>query len=198
MSLIEISRLELWLNVHILTAMRWPDWSRSIDKRIAHVSELDLKALYNPKSTYGREERGVFVIKSPMNMLRAAALIAVPAGAVGSVGLMLHAGRRNDSRILLALFALWVLSPFMALVLANLVSKLWSVHTRATLYSVMLVLTLGSLAIYGDVALGPPRAKTAFVFVVVPPASWLLTAIVVPTAALISGRRSRRGDGAPP
>jgi hypothetical protein len=109
---------------------------------------------------------------------------------------MLHAGHRNPSRLLLVLFALWVLSPFIALVLANMVSKRWSVLTRATLYTVMLVLTVGSLAIYGDVALGPPRTKAAFVFVVVPPASWLLIAIVVPIAALISGRPSRRGDGA--
>jgi hypothetical protein len=130
-----------------------------------------------------------------LGLLRAAALIAALAGAVSSVGLMLHAGRRNDSRILLVLFAIWVLSPFMALVVANVVSQRWAVLTRATLYSLMLVLTLGSLAIYGDVALGPPRAKTAFVFVVVPPVSWLLIAIVVPTAALISRRRSPRSDG---
>jgi len=45
-------------------------------------------------------------------VLRAAALIALLVGAVGSVGLMLHAGRRKDSpRLLLALFAIWVLSP---------------------------------------------------------------------------------------
>jgi hypothetical protein len=131
-----------------------------------------------------------------LGLLRAAALIAVLAGGAGSVGLMLRAGHGNTSRLLLVLFALWVLSPFMALVLANVVSKQWSVLTRATLYSVMLVLTLGSLAIYGDVALGPLRAKTAFVFVVVPPASWLLIVIVVPMAALISGRLSRRGEGA--
>jgi hypothetical protein len=127
-----------------------------------------------------------------LSRLRAATLIAVLAGAVGSVGLTLHAGRRNNSRTLLVLFALWVLSPFMALVLTNAVSKRWSVHIRATLYSVMLALTLGSLAIYGDVALGPPRVKTAFVFVVVPAASWLLIAIAVLIAALISARRSRR------
>ncbi|MGO9273301.1 MAG: hypothetical protein ACLQOO_24205 [Terriglobia bacterium] len=138
----------------------------------------------------GRPEGGF------LGLLRAAALIAVLAGAAGSVGLTLHAVRRNDSRILLVLFALWVLSPFIALVLANVVSKRWSALTRATLYGVMLALTLGSLAIYGEVALGPPRAKTAFVFVVVPPASWLLIAIVVPLAALISGKRSRRGDSA--
>ena len=129
-------------------------------------------------------------------LLHAAALIAVLAGAVGSVGLMLHAGRNNPSRLLLVLFALWVLSPFLALVLANMVSKRWSVLTRATLYTVMLVLAVGSLVIYGVVALGPPRPKTAFVFVVVPPASWLLIAIAVPIAALISGRQSRRSDGA--
>jgi hypothetical protein len=128
--------------------------------------------------------------------LRAAALIAVLGGAVGSVGLMLYAGRRNNSRILLVLFALWVLSPYMALVWANMFSKSWSVITRATLYSVMLVLALGSLAIYAYVALGPPRPKAAFAFVVVPPASWLPIAIVVPIAALISGRLSRRRDAA--
>ena len=99
------------------------------------------------KVSLGRPKSGF------LGLLRAAALIAALAGAVGSVGLMLHAGRRNDSRILLVLFALWVLSPFMALVLANVVSKHWLVLTRATLYSVMLVLTLGSLAIYGDVVL---------------------------------------------
>jgi hypothetical protein len=56
--------------------------------------------------------------------------------------------------------------------------------------------TLGSLAIYGAVALGLSRAKPAFVFLLVPPASWLLTAIVVPITALTSRRLSRRGDGA--
>jgi hypothetical protein len=142
------------------------------------------------EASRGRPEGGF------LGLLRAVALIAVLAGAAGSVGLMLHAGRHNDSQILLVLFVIWVLSPFLALTLAHVISKRWSVLTRATLYSVMLVLTLGSLAIYGDVALGPPKAKTAFVFVVVPPASWLLIAIVVPIAALISAKLSRRGDGA--
>lgn len=65
--------------------------------------------------------------------------------------------------------------------------------TRAALYGVMLVVTLGSLAIYGDDAMGHRTAKAAFVYVAVPPASWLLTAIVVPIAALISRRQSGRG-----
>jgi hypothetical protein len=58
----------------------------------------------------------------------------------------------------------------------------------------MLVVTLGALAIYGHDALRPP-AKAAAVYVVVPPASWLLSAIVLGIAAFLSGRLSRRGDG---
>ena len=141
------------------------------------------------KVSRGRPEGGF------LRRLRAAALIAVLAGAGGSLGLLLRAGQRSP-RLLLVLFVIWVLSPFMALVLAHVFSKRWSVLTRATLYSVMLVVTLGSLAIYGDDALGHRRAQAAFVYVAVPPASWLLIAIVVPIAAFISGRLSRRGDGA--
>ncbi|HVT59816.1 MAG TPA: hypothetical protein VHR45_15620 [Thermoanaerobaculia bacterium] len=134
----------------------------------------------------GRPE-GEFV-----GFLRGAALIAVLVGAAGSVGLMLRVGHRNPSRLLLVLFAIWVLSPFMALVWANVVSRRWSVLTRATLYVVMLVITLGSLAIYGALAFGHLRAKTGFVFLVVPAASWLLIAVIIPMAAMISGRVSRR------
>jgi hypothetical protein len=129
-----------------------------------------------------------------LGLLRAAALIAVLAGAAGSVALMFRVGHRAPG-LLLVLFTGWVLSPFMALAWANEISKPWSVLTRATLYVVMLVITLGSLAIYGALAFGPLRAKTGFVFLVVPAASWLLTAIVVPIAALISRKLSRRADG---
>ena len=128
-------------------------------------------------------------------LLHAVALTAAVAGAGGSVGLMLWVGHRNPSRILLVLFAVWVLSPFMALLLANMVSKRWSVLTRATLYGVMLILTLSSLAFYGDVV-WRPRPQPAFVFLVVPVGSWLLMTIVVPVGALISGRLSRRGADA--
>jgi len=110
------------------------------------------------------------------------------------MGLMLRVGHRNPSRILLTLFGIWVLSPFLALVWASLVSKRWPALTRTTLYVMMLFLALASLASYADVAFGPPRVKPAFVFLVVPLASWLLIAIAVPFAAIVSGRLSRQGD----
>jgi hypothetical protein len=137
----------------------------------------------------GRREGGF------LGVLRGAALIAVVAGAGGSVGLMLRAGRRTPW-LLLVLFVIWVLSPFVGLAWANMVSKRWSVLTRATLYCVTLVLTLGSLPIYGGLVLPPAGSARAFVFVVVPPVSWLLIAIAVPMAALISRRRSHQGVGA--
>jgi hypothetical protein len=130
-----------------------------------------------------------------LGLLRAVALIALVAGALGSVGLMFWVGHRNPSRVLLGLFAIWDLSPFVALVLADIVSKRWSVVTRATLYGVMLILSLGSLALYGNVILRP-RPQPAFMFLVVPLGSWLLMTLVVPIAALISGRLSRRGASA--
>jgi predicted dienelactone hydrolase len=133
------------------------------------------------RSADATDERGF------LGLLRASARITVLVGAAGSVGLMLWAGRRNESRILLVLFALWVLSPFVALVLANVASKRWSVVSRAALHSVILVFTLVILAIYGNAVLGPPKGKSAFVFIVVPPASWLLFAIFIPPAALIFG-----------
>lgn len=125
-----------------------------------------------------------------LGLLRTAALFAVLSGAVGSVGFTLRAGQRNPSRFLIVLFVIWVLSPFVALVFLNFISKDWSVITRATVYSVTLVLSLASLAIYGRVALGPPRAKTAFVFVVVPPLSWLVMPLAVSVAAFVSRKRS--------
>jgi hypothetical protein len=120
-----------------------------------------------------------------MEELRRTALVAVLAGGAGSLGLMLRAGRRQNSIILLLLFAGWVLSPFIALVWANAGSKRWSIPTRATLYILMLVLTLGSLTIYGGVAFEYITAKAGFAFLVVPLASWLLIALVVPVAALL-------------
>ncbi len=130
-----------------------------------------------------------------LGRLRAAALIAVLVGAAGSVGLTLSAGQGRDLRLLVTLMAIWVFAPFAALVLAHVIARRWLVHTRATLYGLMLVLTLGSLAIYVGDALRHPGTQDAFVFVVVPLVSWLLIALVIPIAAFAAGRLSRRGDG---
>ena len=126
----------------------------------------------------------------PLRLLRAAGLIALLAGAVGSVGFVFYYGRRNPSRLLIVLFAIWVLSPFVALLAADAKSTRWPPQTRATLYSVMLVIAVGSLATYANAALGPPRAQGAFAFVIVPPLSWLLSVVAISIAAFAFGRHS--------
>jgi hypothetical protein len=121
----------------------------------------------------------------------------VALGANGSIRLLLRAGQHTP-RLLLVLMAIWVVSPFIALMWANLVSKHWSRPTRAALYAVMLAVAVGSLASYGDDAKRHRWAHAAFVFVLVPGTSWLLMAIAVPIAIFISGRLSRPGEGAEP
>jgi hypothetical protein len=122
--------------------------------------------------------------------LRGAGLTAIAAGAAGAVGFTVYAGR-SAPRFLLALFLLWVLAPFVAGACAYVISQRWTVVTRATLYSLAPILAIASPVIYGSVALGPPRAQPAFVFVIVPPASSLLAAAAIAIAALVSGRPPR-------
>jgi hypothetical protein len=136
----------------------------------------------------GREQPGGIFL----TILRSAALTALLVGAVGSISLLLFAGR-NTPRLLLVLFVIWILSPFVALGWANVVAKRWSLLTRATLYCVTLVIALGSLAAYAGGVSPPKGSSRAFMFVIVSPASWLLLSVAVPMAALISRWRSRRG-----
>jgi hypothetical protein len=128
-----------------------------------------------------------------LSRLRAMGQVAVWAGAAGSVALTLRAGW-HAPRILVVLFTIWVLSPFGALLLTSVVSRRWSVLTRETLYSVMLIVTLGSLAIYGSVVLGTSNRNPTRTLVLVPPASCLLIAIAISIAALMSRRRTRRSN----
>jgi len=141
------------------------------------------------KTNQGKPEGRFF------GLLRALALIALVVGAVGSLGFMFREGQ-DTPRFLLVLFMTWVLAPFAVLLWANMVSKRWSVLTRATLHCVTLIVALGSLAIYGEwINVRPPGSANAFLFVAVPPLSLLFIAIVVTVAALLSGRLSRRDAG---
>src|SRR6266700_2562256 len=117
----------------------------TLDRYFGCCTRRDQMSINGPseisaKASRGRPDGGF------LGLLHTVALTAVVAGAGGSVGLMLRVGHRNPSRILLVLFVIWVLSPFIALILADILAKRWSVLTRATLYGVMLILTLGSLA----------------------------------------------------
>jgi hypothetical protein len=120
--------------------------------------------------------------------LRAAGRVATVAGAVAAVALTLWVGRGGSSLVLMVMFVGWVLAPFGGLLAAERMSGRLSQLTSATLSVVMLVVPLASVALYLDVAVRP-RAQSAFMFLVVPPCSWVVMVIATGTASLFSGRR---------
>jgi predicted dienelactone hydrolase len=127
-----------------------------------------------------------------IKIMTVVAPVAVVAGGASAVILTRLSGQFNASHSMFVVFAIWVICPFVVLGLVNMISKRWSVLPRATLHGLMLILSVGSLVIYGNVVLTPPDLRSATPFLIVPPASWLLMSIVIPIAALKSGRLSRR------
>ena len=107
------------------------------------------------------------------------ALAAIVAGAAGSIGLMFLAGSRQRSLLLMGLFTGWVLSPFLLLGWACMVSIRWPAFTRASLYAGALVLTMTSLLAYGGSIPMPSGSRPAAVFLLVPLASWVFMAVVI-------------------
>jgi hypothetical protein len=121
----------------------------------------------------------------------AAALVALLAGAAGSVAYMLRAGQRTPTFLLIIMIA-WVLAPLAALAWGTAVSRRWSVPIRWTLCALSLSLPAASVAIYGNMFdVAPQGSANAFRFVMTPAASWLLIAFAVATAAVMS----RKGSG---
>ncbi len=118
--------------------------------------------------------------------LRTIALTALLFGAAGSLYFVINAGRNNSSILLLALFVIWVLSPFIAFVIIHIIKKRWSFLTSITLYWLMLVVAIGSLIIYS--AFNTPGTKRTFIFLIIPLISWLL----IITAILVTRRLSRK------
>lgn len=122
---------------------------------------------------------------------RAAVSAELVAGALGSVGLIAYAGARLGAPIILqVLFAGWVLTPFVLLRAAlGWAARKPALITRAV-ETIAPVVTFISLGIYAAIAFGPARPKTA-VFVLVPPASWIVVAAAVGTAMALARPGSR-------
>lgn len=121
--------------------------------------------------------------------LRTAALIANVGGAIGAIGFWIHA-TQHPPLLIIVLFVVWVLSPFALLGVAHARARGWTVEMQKALYYAALFVALGTLAIYTDDALHHRAAHRAFVYVLVPPVSWVVTVAAVSIGAL----RGRRGS----
>jgi hypothetical protein len=90
-----------------------------------------------------------------------------------------YAGVRVGSpAVLRLLFAVWVFSPFAAIMTGLAISESWRPPMRVALYAVTLVTAAGSSLAYAYFALGYARPATA-AFVLIPPASWLFAAVAL-------------------
>lgn len=125
-----------------------------------------------------------------------ASRVVLIAGAVGSVGLMLFAGRSNTHVLITIGFVFWVLAPFALLALAERKSADWAPATRATLHTLTVLIAVGSLAVYAYRAAVPPRSTGAFLFVIVPPVSVILVLVALAIASVMSRPSQESGPSA--
>ena len=124
-----------------------------------------------------------------MSRLRSLVMI----GAIGSIALMLYAGRSNAHVLITVGFIFWVLAPFALLALAEQRSARWAPATKGALQILTWLIVVGSLAIYAYRAAVPPHSTGAFVFVLVPPVSVALVLVGLAIGAMMS-RPSRKGS----
>ena len=120
--------------------------------------------------------------------MRKAALITAIVGGILSVLLMIHTGRYNMPPLLIVLMGMWVLLPFDALTVGNILSPRWSARVSTMLYRITFAVAVVSVAVYATVAFGPPGPRPAFFFVIMPPLSLALITI----SLLVSRRTTRR------
>lgn len=122
--------------------------------------------------------------------LRFTALIALVIGAAGSLGLWIHA-THHPPPLLIVLFVVWVLSPFVVLGIGHVMAKRWALSTQTALCWVTLLVAVASIAIYADDAVSHRTAHPAAVYVVVPPAAWLVSIAAIGLGAWIARRKQK-------
>jgi len=122
--------------------------------------------------------------------LRAIAFTALVIGAIGSLGFWIYAAK-HPPPLLIVLFVVWVLSPFVVLGIGHVVAKRWAPSTRAALYWATLLVTVASIVIYADDAVSHRTAHPAAVYVVVPPASWVVSVVAIGVGAWIAKRKQK-------
>lgn len=110
-------------------------------------------------------------------ILRRVGLLLTLVGATLSLWLMFRAGQRNESFLLMTMFAGWVSLPFVTLVLVEMRSSSWVPVARLVLYATMETIAVISVIAYSGI-LNPPDMKNAFMFLVVPFFSLVIIAVV--------------------
>jgi hypothetical protein len=95
------------------------------------------------------------------------AFIILLIGAVGSLFYMFKTGNKNSSILLMVIFFVWVVSPFMGLYIAWRMANKISSFARTLIFYFLLFLTAFSLILYSSI-IAIPKTRPAFPFLLVP------------------------------
>lgn len=107
------------------------------------------------------------------NLEPRAAHVVLVLAALASLGFTLYTGRHNSSLLLVAMFAIWVLSPFVGFFAVFHLAESHPPGIRKAMHTGAIVIALSSVVVYAAVTIGANPMHTAFPFLAVPAASWL-------------------------
>jgi hypothetical protein len=113
-------------------------------------------------------------------------------GAAISTGCTFWAGQHNHSVLLVGLFLLWVLSPFLGLLWARRFAYWYQFAAQAMIYGLIFLVSIGSAVFYLAAAFGPRWRHAALPFLTAPLVSWLLIGLVLVVVRLCFGGRFAR------
>ena len=119
--------------------------------------------------------------------LRFIASLALFIAAIGSLASMFIIGSRQKSLLLIAMFLVWVLSPYVALAVLDSRARAWHSASRVRMRYATVLISLMALGRYMWVVIWPLEAQPASTFLIVPFISWIAIAV---TAALTRPPRS--------
>jgi hypothetical protein len=117
------------------------------------------------------------------------ALLIAFAGAAVSGVLVLTAGHLDHSIFLRLIFLVWVLLPFISMVVVFLISNQWMASSRVRACWLVLILSVCSLFGYIDLP-GVAGTRPALIFLVIPP---LTCIILFLTAMSLSKNKFSKG-----
>jgi len=104
--------------------------------------------------------------------MRSAARILVMLCGLGSMACTLYAGHHNRSLLLVSMFAVWVVLPFLGFLSVLRIANRGSTQTATILQAIAMVLCAAALILYAAFALYPQGHHAAAPFLLLPVCSW--------------------------
>ena len=122
-------------------------------------------------------------------MTRSTAVRAAVLGAGCSAALMIYAGRKSPQALVIALFVVWVVFPFIAMLAAAMWARRWTEPRQRALYRFITATSAISVVIYALAAFVPIGQRPTPIFVMLAPISLLsLLVTMVLAARMYRGR----------